>query len=169
MPKALQFAERACDLDHPWGCVNAARMYSVGALRTLLPQLLPCSPLTVIARFLFAPLVSIYQPFLPCQAMECPRTRPRLRSSRKRRDYSRRASRRVVSPRVGFEFRRCCRSVMLPPARLRRRRNNLKECKQQLKKAIAERWMAFADWLLCPLPPCSFILPALLFSPSPIL
>eukprot|EP01147_Barroeca_monosierra_P010014 gene10014-2188_t len=30
MPKALQLAKKACDLQHTWGCINAARMLETG-------------------------------------------------------------------------------------------------------------------------------------------
>lgn len=30
MLKALQYAEKACEFNHPWACVNAARMLATG-------------------------------------------------------------------------------------------------------------------------------------------
>lgn len=30
MTKALELAEKACALNHPWACVNAARMLATG-------------------------------------------------------------------------------------------------------------------------------------------
>ena len=102
MAKALRYSEKACELNHPWGCANAARMYDLGqtaALSTSCPLAYGQGPPWRDS----CPAFSLY--CQPCphavpryrtqktrQATARPWTRPRQKSSRKRRGASRRAN-----------------------------------------------------------------------------